>query len=553
MPKRSTDDNDHTDELPVLLDTVVLDDGRDPPAATLLAENTGQHTALYAMARGHETALASDHAAHTARIAELEADVQGLAGRHRELEQHLAEKEALIGHLKHTIAALRESVKDSGTAERRLAAQLAARDTRLTELTATAERLQREAEARSAQIEQLRSAADQARAEAPGRAEPAIRPAESVPASEVQELREHNATLTAYIAARNAWWVEAEATHSSLAARAAALEHELATSARRLKEADALAAQESNRAMALRAELVDYARRADALERELRLARGTPAATAPPSLVPSASPAAAVPTAAHEPLAGASVGAAARIGSVPPEPAGETANAAAVEDVAHLEAEVEYKRQQVGAQMLELRDRETRLRTLTAELERVRHDLAEARADLDRSREVVGKLERTVIDKDRALAARDARIETLHEELKHRLGALEKLNSIGIPSAGLDSRSATRITSIEQNAETTQAPALICLTDDAPKRFPLTKKIVTVGRGLHCDLQIVTHFVSREHARIYLNGNTALIEDLGSRNGVFVNAVRVDRQPLQQGDLITIGETQFRFVESMAH
>jgi pSer/pThr/pTyr-binding forkhead associated (FHA) protein len=44
-----------------------------------------------------------------------------------------------------------------------------------------------------------------------------------------------------------------------------------------------------------------------------------------------------------------------------------------------------------------------------------------------------------------------------------------------------------------------------------------------------------------------------VIEDAGSRNGVFVNAVRVDRQTLQEGDLITIGDTQFRFVESMAH
>jgi pSer/pThr/pTyr-binding forkhead associated (FHA) protein len=66
-------------------------------------------------------------------------------------------------------------------------------------------------------------------------------------------------------------------------------------------------------------------------------------------------------------------------------------------------------------------------------------------------------------------------------------------------------------------------------------------------------LQILTHFVSREHARVTLSGESAVIEDLGSRNGVFVNAVRVDRRHLQQGDLVTIGETQFRFVESMAH
>jgi pSer/pThr/pTyr-binding forkhead associated (FHA) protein len=66
-------------------------------------------------------------------------------------------------------------------------------------------------------------------------------------------------------------------------------------------------------------------------------------------------------------------------------------------------------------------------------------------------------------------------------------------------------------------------------------------------------LQILTHFVSREHARLSVTGGTVLIEDLGSRNGVYVNAVRVDRHALQQGDLVTIGETQFRFMESMAH
>jgi pSer/pThr/pTyr-binding forkhead associated (FHA) protein len=74
-----------------------------------------------------------------------------------------------------------------------------------------------------------------------------------------------------------------------------------------------------------------------------------------------------------------------------------------------------------------------------------------------------------------------------------------------------------------------------------------------VGRGAHCDLQILTHFVSREHARISLSGDEVLIEDLGSRNGVFVNSVRIDRQTLEHGDLVTIGETQFRFVESTAH
>jgi len=60
--------------------------------------------------------------------------------------------------------------------------------------------------------------------------------------------------------------------------------------------------------------------------------------------------------------------------------------------------------------------------------------------------------------------------------------------------------------------------------------------------------------VSREHARLTLSTRGGVvIEDLGSTNGVFVNSVRVDRQELHHGDVVTVGESQFRFLETMAH
>ena len=40
------------------------------------------------------------------------------------------------------------------------------------------------------------------------------------------------------------------------------------------------------------------------------------------------------------------------------------------------------------------------------------------------------------------------------------------------------------------------------------------------------------------------------IEDLGSKNGIFVNSVRVESQMLQHGDWVTVGETQFRFIRA---
>jgi hypothetical protein len=228
------------------------------------------------------------------------------------------------------------------------------------------------------------------------------------------------------------------------------------------------------------------------------------------------------------------------------------AAAPAVETIAQLEAEVGYKRQQVAAQLVELRERDQRLLAANTDFERVRRELTAVRNELDESRAAVARLERAVIDKDRALQARDARIATLHEELKQRLGAIEKLNSIefAVPKAD---PATPRSGAIEAAGGELSAPVLQCLTGDAPKRFALTKKTIVVGRAPHCDLQILTHFVSREHARLTVTGSTVLIEDLGSRNGVYVNAIRVDRHTLQQGDLLTIGETQFRFMESMAH
>ena len=40
-----------------------------------------------------------------------------------------------------------------------------------------------------------------------------------------------------------------------------------------------------------------------------------------------------------------------------------------------------------------------------------------------------------------------------------------------------------------------------------------------------------------------------MIEDLGSRNGTWVNGVRVERDRLEPGDVIRVGESTFELVE----
>lgn len=92
--------------------------------------------------------------------------------------------------------------------------------------------------------------------------------------------------------------------------------------------------------------------------------------------------------------------------------------------------------------------------------------------------------------------------------------------------------------------------ALVCLTNEQPERYAITKPVLLIGRGAAADIQIATHVVSREHARLRADGAAVHIEDLGSTNGVFVNAVRVHSRELHDGDRITIGETLFRYVAS---
>jgi pSer/pThr/pTyr-binding forkhead associated (FHA) protein len=56
--------------------------------------------------------------------------------------------------------------------------------------------------------------------------------------------------------------------------------------------------------------------------------------------------------------------------------------------------------------------------------------------------------------------------------------------------------------------------------------------------------------VSRRHARIVVDGGRATLEDLGSKNGTFVNGTRVARPVrLTDGDRIQVGRATLVFRE----
>jgi hypothetical protein len=68
---------------------------------------------------------------------------------------------------------------------------------------------------------------------------------------------------------------------------------------------------------------------------------------------------------------------------------------------------------------------------------------------------------------------------------------------------------------------------------------------ITVGRGGGCGIVLADdQFVSTVHARVFRRGDEVFVEDLGSRNGTFVNGQQVDGTTrLRRGDRVQFGQT----------
>jgi two-component system, cell cycle response regulator len=79
--------------------------------------------------------------------------------------------------------------------------------------------------------------------------------------------------------------------------------------------------------------------------------------------------------------------------------------------------------------------------------------------------------------------------------------------------------------------------------------FTLEGDETILGRGATADILLDEPSVSREHARVMLDGNGAyVIEDLGSTNGTFVGGRRIRQAVLTSGERVQIGvEYTFRF------
>ena len=67
-----------------------------------------------------------------------------------------------------------------------------------------------------------------------------------------------------------------------------------------------------------------------------------------------------------------------------------------------------------------------------------------------------------------------------------------------------------------------------------------------IGRSRNCTVQVRSFGVSRNHAAIrYSPGRDPVLEDMGSKNGTFLNGTRIEKASLSDGDEIGIGPVSF--------
>lgn len=73
------------------------------------------------------------------------------------------------------------------------------------------------------------------------------------------------------------------------------------------------------------------------------------------------------------------------------------------------------------------------------------------------------------------------------------------------------------------------------------------KRTTRIGRSEEGEVVLVDPSVSRAHAVVEIGSRGAIVRDLGSKNGTYVNGRRIESETLRDGDELRFGNTRMRF------
>lgn len=88
---------------------------------------------------------------------------------------------------------------------------------------------------------------------------------------------------------------------------------------------------------------------------------------------------------------------------------------------------------------------------------------------------------------------------------------------------------------------------VLALASGSAQEFALPAASVTLGCATTNQIALHDAKVSRTHARIDAMDDGYTVTDLGSANGTFVNAERIDQVTLKPGDVLNLGDSLLRF------
>ena len=109
----------------------------------------------------------------------------------------------------------------------------------------------------------------------------------------------------------------------------------------------------------------------------------------------------------------------------------------------------------------------------------------------------------------------------------------------------------TVISKISARAVSRAAALVLIHGEDLGRKFDLVSEETLIGRTSKAEIQVDQDSVSRNHAKIRVDGTRITIEDMGSTNGTIVNDEHIeDSLRLRNGDLVKIGRTIFKFIAS---
>jgi pSer/pThr/pTyr-binding forkhead associated (FHA) protein len=241
--------------------------------------------------------------------------------------------------------------------------------------------------------------------------------------------------------------------------------------------------------------------------------------------------------------------------------------------VTELLAAAERHQAEQTTQIAQLRaEHAAQIERLQTEAETHEQELAVLMAHLQEARRPIQSIEADVKRLTEELAAKSAAVEALGEEgrqlratLERTRGALEEREFLIRRLERSESNNANALGRIQTSIErlgSAAGPAagavadwsaeLIRIDGDQPVTHVLSRR-TRVGRAAGCELQIDSTSVSRHHALIVVGPRDVFIEDLNSTNGVLVNGRKVTRQLLCDGDAVTIGDVQFRYIARPLH